>query len=350
MSNAKVCVIIPVYRVDAALLRECIDSVTAQTLRDIEIILVDDGATEELANILDDYSANDNRIKVIRQENAGASAARNAGLASCTADYVTFVDSDDYIAKETLEASYEKITAADLDVLIWGTYKLFPDHTEEYTPFTEDIELLSDRQQEFLQLKTLAGDLPIYEYPCSKYGSGSCCSKLYRLSFLREYDLKYPVGIVRSEDVNFNFRVFEKASRIGYMNRFLYYYRQLAGSATYAYRDGGISIFTDALSALLRSIKEFGKSDYFMQVFYMRCMFFILNGMDMDYCNPDNPKAYSVRMKELRDILNEDPYRDALRRLSYANLAFGKKIPLFLMRRRWVRLLALFYGVYKRAK
>lgn len=350
MSNAKVCVIIPVYRVDGSLLRECIDSVTSQTLRDIGIIIVDDGSPEDNVKIIDEYAGKDPRIKVIRQENKGASSARNAGLLACNADYVTFVDSDDYISKECLEAAIAEAEKGDLDVLIWGTYKLFPDHTEEYAPFTADVELLSDKQKEWLQLKTMAGDLPVYEYPCSKYGSGSCCSKLYRASFLRENDLKYPEKIVRSEDVNFNFRVFEKAGRIGYMNRFFYYYRQLAGSATYTYRDGGITIFTNALAELNRSITEFSKSDYYMQVFYMRCMFFILNGMDMDYCNPDNPKPYGVRMCELSSILREDPYRDAFTKLSYKNLAFTKKIPLFLMQHGWVRLLAMFYAVYKRAK
>ena len=349
MTNSKtVSVIIPVYRVDGSYLRECIDSVIHQTLSDIEIILVDDGSPEDNAAILDEYAAADGRIIVIRQDNRGASAARNAGLSACTGEYVTFVDADDYIDPECLRTVYEKAKEDDLDLLLWGTYKVYPDRKILYSPYVADIPLLDAGQKEQLQLKTMAGDLPVYEYPCSRYGSGSCCSKLYRRTLLESNDLKYPEGIVRAEDVNFNIRVFEVADRIGYINKHMYYYRQLADSATYRYRDGGIKVFTDALDKLHEFLVSAGKSEYFMQVFYMRCMFLYLESMEMDYCNPGNPKPFAVRMSQMKSVLDEEPYREAFDRLSYRYLTFAKKIPLFLIRRRWIVLLTLFFGAYRK--
>lgn len=350
MSDVKISVVVPVYRVEPDYLKECIISIMHQTLREIEIILVDDGASAENAGILDAYAKMDRRIRVIHQENAGASAARNAGLKICTGKYVTFVDSDDYIAEDNLETVYAQAEQNELELLMWGTYKLFPQETVVYGPYVDDIRLFNEKQKEQLELKTMAGSLPVYEYPCSKYGSGSCCSKLYLLSFLRKNDLWYPVGIKRAEDVNFNIRVFEAAERIGYLNKHMYYYRQLQDSATYQYRENGIVVFTDALLKLREFLEQYRKSDYFWQVYYMRCMFFFLESMDMDYCNADNPKPFGTRMREMRAVLQQDPYRDAFRKLSYEHLTFAKKIPLFLIRRGWVRLLALFYGVYRKTK
>ena len=348
MSDVKISVVVPVYNVEPSYLNECIRSISTQTLTETEIILVDDGAPKENGKILDEWASSDNRIVVIHQANAGASAARNAGLQRCRGKYVTFVDSDDYISNDYLKRAYSRAEEDDLDLLMWGSYKLFPNETVEYGPFNADIRLFDEKHREFLELKTMSGVLPVYDEVCTKYGSGSCCSKLYRVDMLRKYGLKYPVGIKRSEDVNFNIRVFDKASRIGYMNEHMYYYRQLTGSATYIYRDNGIKILTDALLLLRQFLSENNKSDYYMQVYYMRCMFCFLESMDMDYLHPDNPKKFSVRMREMRNVAGSEPYKEAFGKLKYSNLSVAKRIPLLLIRMRWMSMLALFYSVYKK--
>ena len=90
-----VSVIIPIYRAEKYL-NECVDSVLAQTYRDLEIILVDDGSPDNCGAICDDYAAKDSRVKVIHKENGGPSDARNAGLAIAHGEYIYFLDSDDY--------------------------------------------------------------------------------------------------------------------------------------------------------------------------------------------------------------------------------------------------------------
>ena len=91
----KVSVIVPIHNAEPWLAR-CLDSVIGQTLREIELILVDDGSTDNSLAIANDYAKNDARVKVIRQENAGCAAARNAALSVATGEYVGFVDADDY--------------------------------------------------------------------------------------------------------------------------------------------------------------------------------------------------------------------------------------------------------------
>ena len=115
----KVSVIIPVYNVEKYL-RACLDSVVNQTLRDIEIICVDDGSTDGSGAILDEYAEKDSRVKAIHQPNAGAGAARNVGLARATGEYLFFCDPDDWAEPEMLERMYAEASAAKADVLLTG--------------------------------------------------------------------------------------------------------------------------------------------------------------------------------------------------------------------------------------
>ena len=100
--DALISVIVPVYNVEKYINR-CIESVLAQTYRNFELILVDDGSPDNCGAICDDYASKDRRIRVIHKENGGVSSARNAGLDSAGGDYILFVDSDDYITPEHIE-------------------------------------------------------------------------------------------------------------------------------------------------------------------------------------------------------------------------------------------------------
>lgn len=112
---AKVSVIVPVYNTEKYL-RCCMDSVIGQTLRDIEIVCVNDGSTDDSLAILQEYAAKDERIKIINQENKGLSAARNAGLKVATADYISFIDSDDFVHLTFLERLYNAIQDTNCDI------------------------------------------------------------------------------------------------------------------------------------------------------------------------------------------------------------------------------------------
>ncbi len=114
-----VSVIIPVYNVEPYL-RECMDSIVNQTLRDIEIICVNDGSTDGSLSILEEYRANDPRIAVISQDNKGLSAARNRGLSQARGKYIYFVDSDDYVALDTLKDVARLAEDHHVDAAVFG--------------------------------------------------------------------------------------------------------------------------------------------------------------------------------------------------------------------------------------
>lgn len=118
MKEILVSIIVPVYNVDKYL-DECIQSLVNQTLKNIEIILVDDGSTDESGIICDQYAKYDSRVKVIHQQNGGQSMARNAGVKIANGKYLLFVDSDDYILTEACEKLIYYATVSNAD-LVWG--------------------------------------------------------------------------------------------------------------------------------------------------------------------------------------------------------------------------------------
>lgn len=122
--SPKFSIIIPIYNVEDYL-SKCLDSVIEQTLMDIEIICVNDGSKDKSLNILQQYSNNDNRIRIISKENGGLSSARNAGLKVAKGDYICFLDSDDYAEPNLCERLYTEILEYKPDIIAFGA-NIFP--------------------------------------------------------------------------------------------------------------------------------------------------------------------------------------------------------------------------------
>ena len=342
-------VIIPVYNVRKEFLSECFESILAQTFRDFEMIVVDDGAADDLREYMDSYDWKNTRVSVIHQENRGVAAARNVGLETASGKYVTFVDSDDTIDPECFANVVDYAEKNGLEVLMWGLNLDQAGSRKEFSPYRADIPHFSKEQKEEVQFKTLVGILPFYVCPpASADASGSACAKLYLKDFLRKNELRYTQGLKRAEDMEFNLRVLHFAEHIGYLYKLYYNYRQLETSATFSYRDGGIDVFTGSLNAIKKHLSESGKSDLYFQVYYMRCMFFFLESMDMDYLNPNNPKPFRERIRAMAHQAVKDPYAEAFENLRGDYLTFARKIPLFLIRRNMFTTLALFYATYRK--
>ena len=115
--NPKVSIIIPVYNA-SLYLEQCLECVINQTLKDIEIICVDDGSTDSSVSIINSYAQIDNRIKILQQKNQFAGVARNTGLANATGKYIIFLDSDDNIKKDMIQELYEKAENTSADIVL----------------------------------------------------------------------------------------------------------------------------------------------------------------------------------------------------------------------------------------
>ena len=214
-TTPKVSIIIPVYNSEKYL-DECLKSVINQTLKEIEIICVNDGSKDNSLEILKKYQEKDPRIVVIDKKNAGVSAARNDGMNAARGEYIEFLDSDDRIDKETCETAYNMIKDKDADILCFG-WRNFTDNGESTS--RKDCTLERELFDNWLEAK-------------KKRASMICWNKLYKKSMLQENNLTFNPDIKIAEDECFNLCVYPFAKRIVHIPITFYNYRVNLSSAT----------------------------------------------------------------------------------------------------------------------
>ncbi len=219
MNQPKISIIVPAYRVEKYL-PACIDSVLAQTFANWELLLIDDGSPDNCGAICDSYANRDERIKVIHQQNAGVSAARNAGLEAHTGSLLTFLDGDDMITPIYLQRLFEvmKQTGCDISGCGEATFSDIPDLS---TPVRQQPEQYSGQQAYELML-----------YQTGKLTS-SVWGKLYRSTLWDS--VRYTPGLWY-EDLEVSARIFLRAHTIAYTPEKLYLYRQHGGSFLHTFR------------------------------------------------------------------------------------------------------------------
>lgn len=212
--NELISVIIPIYNQEKYLSR-CLDSIISQTYRHLEIILIDDGSIDSSNKIMQKYADNDARIHILHKTNGGLSDARNAGLDIATGEYVTFVDSDDWIDKGYINILHQKMIEYCADIVSVGLLKIW-DSKEQKVKATKRVEVLEyDREQ------------AVTDMWYQREIDNCACGKLYRMSLFQE--IRYPVGKLY-EDLATTYQLIWKADKIIHLPRKLYYYFQHTGS------------------------------------------------------------------------------------------------------------------------
>ena len=206
---SEISVIIPCYNV-RTYINQCLDSIVNQTFSDIEIIIVDDGATDGSGKIADDYAERDSRIRVIHKENGGLSSARNAGMNIASSPYLMFLDGDDYVDERFCEIPYRLITENNADIVCFE-FERVPSGIK--SGFTEKPRMFSNDE-----VLVLLSGWKI---------SDSACNKIYRREMFDT--IRFPEGYVY-EDMGTAYRLFEAAERIYITDQVLYYYRDTPGS------------------------------------------------------------------------------------------------------------------------
>lgn len=207
-----VSIIIPVYN-SAPYLRECLDSVCAQTFTNFEVICVNDGSTDDSCQILEEYAAKDGRFILYSQKNAGLSAARNTGLTKANGDYVAFLDSDDFLDPCMLEKSYSTAIKVNAEIVIFDywLYKKADLPLETY----RDQKLFSDLSGTTFSLldePRIARFIGVWD-------------RIFKRDFLIKGGFTFPVGKIY-EDVPFCIETELEAKRITLLADHLYYYRR----------------------------------------------------------------------------------------------------------------------------
>jgi len=216
VTEALVSIIIPVYNTKEYL-EVCVNSVRNQTYKNIEIILIDDGSENETAQLCDEISKSDSRIKVHHQKNGGLSAARNKGITLSTGKYIMFVDSDDYIHSQMVQKLYEWLVSHNADVAVCDY--------ERVKEFATEVpeKLLSASEEKIYENEEILDRIYSAEYV--KYIV--CWNKLYKRELIT--DIQFPINRIH-EDEFFTPRVLQKAQKAVWLNEKLYYYVIREGS------------------------------------------------------------------------------------------------------------------------
>lgn len=180
----KITVIIPIYNAELYLER-CIDSIVNQSFKDIELICVNDGSTDNSEQIIKKYQDNHNNIILISKKNEGVSAARNIGLEKSNSDYIYFVDADDWLSPDCLESIYNAAISSQADIIYFNA-NIYKNNTL--------INYYNLKRLKSIKNKDLLFKMMIH----------AVWNKLYKKEFLLKNDIKFPVGIKSSEDNIFN--------------------------------------------------------------------------------------------------------------------------------------------------
>lgn len=220
-SNIKVSIVVPIYNVERYL-PQCLDSLVNQTLKDIEIICVNDGSTDDSAKIIDDYAKKDSRIKVITKENTGYGNTMNRGFDAASGEYLGIVESDDYADKDMFETLYSIAKQNDLDVVKSSYYFYYSIPKER----NEKQEIVSS----VLSNKTICpttfftAKMEMVEFFNIK---PTIWSSIYRTSFIRENHIRFNETPGASyQDASFNFKVWTCAKRVQLIKEAFLHYRQ----------------------------------------------------------------------------------------------------------------------------
>lgn len=297
MHNELISIIIPVYNTEKYL-RQCLDSIINQTYTNFEVLLVNDGSTDSSGMICQEYVENDSRFRYFEKENGGASSARNLGLERSGGAYITFIDSDDWVDPKYLEVLYTTLKENDVDISI-SSFKLFEPggihYTLAYSTQAEATLLNVGKKTrfEFLEIFPKLGYLIHDFYNVSQ--------KLFKRELLctdfRNVDLLFDERIQFSEDLDFFFRLYLRASSVFYVKEMTYIYRKHGMSSTANYDEIKALQRLEIYKKLFQQIEELGIPTFH----YVKMLeYFVVDGINM-FPTSKAIREYELFVSEVRE-------------------------------------------------
>lgn len=319
----KVSVVVPVYNVEKYLKR-CVESILAQTLKDIEIILVDDGSKDKSGKICDEYVQIDNRIKVIHKKNGGLSSARNAGLEIAQGEYVGFVDSDDDIANNMYQRMYETMEKEKVD-FVMADYMRIP---EDGKSFLKTLNIDGGRYNKDAIRKKLFPQLIMGEN--LEYGPLlSVWHCLYRTAFLRKHNLKFDEEVRWSEDNIFSSFVGYYADSFYYLKgEGLYHYYSNPGTITTTYRPGAWDVYCTMNQHLHQFFDTVEDYDFQKQL-KLHMIFYACNCLGQVKVSGE---SFKKQMAIRKEIMSSSLLKDAFHDFDFPNWSWKLKLQILLIK------------------
>lgn len=299
----KVTIIVPIYNTEKYLER-CIRSLINQSLEDLEIILINDGSTDNSKDIIRKYEKADGRIKVIDKNNTGVSDTRNRGIEEALGEYICFVDSDDWIEDDMISTMYQYIKIFNCEISMCTYTKEYENHSMPRLLNYKKVEVFQGEALKELH-RRIIGPLG-YEIsnPSTLDALSIACGKLYKTSILKENNINFiDMKVIGNEDCLFNIMAINQALKVVYLNLPLYHYwKENYKSLTSTYKKD-LHIKWERLYKIIKKFLEDNKKDelYYKALNNRICLSTL--GLTLNECS-DEGKSSLKKIKALREILS----------------------------------------------
>lgn len=327
---SKISIIVPVYNVKEEYFEKCINSIINQTLKDIEIIIVDDGSINGISKNCRRFADNDDRIVFIQQRNQGVSVARNNAIKIATGEYIMFVDSDDWLEVNACERLYQ-YTKNNMDVVIGRNYSYYDEKKEEVEANFEGSKVneIIDKSDIYKML-LIDSSKNKYAYMATPW------AKLYKMELLKNKSILFNKNLKIGEDMLFNLDTIVLGNKIIVVDELIYHYRIHKNSTGYRLADK----FEENCINTYKYLEERNqKYDLKLanEIYYYKIRLL------------DNILKFGKKVKEssreIKKIVNEPIYNEAIKKINIKMLRMRRKILVIFARIKFYYGIKLLYKV-----
>ncbi len=330
-------VIVPVYNREKKL-SKCVESILSQSFENFELILVDDGSTDASLEVCNRYAERDDRVKVMHKSNGGVSSARNVGLCSLRGEYITFIDSDDYIESDFFQYAYSKSKEYNADIFATRSFiETWNNNVVTNRTYDEYSEGLCD----------VKGALEDWAVQGCRSGSWLVVwGKLYKANIIIDNSLGFDTSMKWGEDTCFNLDVLSKSKKI-YCSKecFYHYVKEDKESLTSGLNKDGYDIQFKILESRKKIMNMFGCSSKSMSElvrYFFDCVFDTMCAYQKYYKQVTSKERYAL----IRKIANNED----IRKMKAKNMKWSKKIILILLRLKLYNFTWLVISLYFKVK
>jgi glycosyltransferase involved in cell wall biosynthesis len=331
-NNIILSIIIPVYKVEAYI-EKCLDSiVTGGNTDNIEVIVIDDGSPDNSGLKADLYADEYPFIKVIHKANEGVATARNTGIENARGEWLYFVDSDDWLADDALDAICKRIKSShDTDILLFDAYKDTDMGVEKWEHFGNGLVFDSEDDLHSLQRGML------YFPMCDSHTLVPLAApwdKVYRRQFIMDNRIRFASNLKVLDDMVFNMEAFGSAKRVAYYKDKIYHYRHVEVSITNSYRPDRVSQDMAVWKYIESYMAENSNmaNDKFRQAYYCRIVKSFSICCRLNFFNSQNEKSLPDKLGYVKKVMATEPYKSAFKYVKLKNAEWKLQVMIIMVR------------------
>ena len=334
MQQPKVSIVVPIYKVPKQFLRHSIESCIGQTLKDIEIILVDDGSPDDCGKICDEYAQKDARVKVIHKPNGGLAAARNTGQDAATGETLMFLDGDDWLEPDCCELAYKALVANNVELVMFDQYVNYPNSQIVQHSFDDEKGSRLFLKDECRQLQKRVLDF--------NGKIAMAFMKLIRLDYMRANNICHIDELRQgAEGFVFNIQLFEHLDSAYYLDKPLLHYIYNGQSISHTASVKNNMLIIDCMKWIDEYVKTSRNPEPLHPWVLNRMLYVICTTAITGYFNPYNPDSHSEKVKGFETFMGDSLVADAMQNAPKIGINKQRKIILTLIKSQQYRMLAL---------